>query len=91
MKVYVKERPDGNELVFSTFAEFQVLWRQRFIDENDLVRREGSTRWIRAGDLPELRAVRLNERRANLQWMQWVAIGATLITFVLALLFQRSL
>lgn len=90
MKVYVKERPDGPELMFGTFSEFHVMWKHSFIDDNDLVRREGSARWIRAGDLPELHAVRQREK-SDVRWMQWVAIGASVVTLVIALLFKSSL
>lgn len=90
MKVHVKERADGMELTFPSFAEFQTLWMRKFISDDDLVRREGSTRWIRAGDLPELRTMK-DMARGNVQWGVWLTVGVTAFTLIVALIFQRSL
>jgi hypothetical protein len=56
MKVYV--RHGGGELMFPSFKDFQTMYRLKFVAPDDLVRRETSERWVRAGDLPELRNLR---------------------------------
>lgn len=61
MKIYVRHG-DG-ELMFPSFREFLSMYKAKFIAPDDLVRREFSDRWIRAGDMPELRSMHLYRRQ----------------------------
>jgi hypothetical protein len=83
MKVYVRHG-DG-ELMFPSFKEFQAMYRLKFIAPDDLVRRETSERWLRAGDLPELRGV-VEAGRMGRQFtlLMWLLVGF----FALVILFQ---
>jgi len=63
MKFYVQH--GGKELVFPSFRDFQSMYRLKFVGPDDLVRRENSERWVRAGDLPELRTIHLYERQGG--------------------------
>lgn len=72
MKIYVRHG-DG-ELMFPSFREFLSMYNAKFIAPDDLVRREFSDRWIRAGDMPELRAMHLYQRQDNRRFMRLVMI-----------------
>lgn len=76
MKIYVRHA-DG-ELVFPSFRDFQNMYRLRFVSPDDLVRRETSQRWMRAGDLPELRTLHLYDRSPRARKIQaalWLMVG----------------
>ncbi|HUB05696.1 MAG TPA: DUF4339 domain-containing protein [Myxococcales bacterium] len=47
---------DDKQLTFGSLAELRALYAQGFVAADDLVRPEGSERWIRAGQMPVLRA-----------------------------------
>lgn len=88
MKIHV--RHGDRELVFPSFRDFQNLYRHGFILPDDPVRRETSNRWIRACELPELRAIHLYDRsapRRAFATVMWVmlavfAVGVTLQLFL---------
>lgn len=82
MKIYV--RHDDNELMFPSFREFVSMYRIRFISPDDLVRREFSDRWIRAGDMPELRAMHVYHQQDNRKFRRLLVI---LFLFFVALIF----
>jgi hypothetical protein len=76
MKVFV--RHEGRELVFPSFQDFQSMYRLKFVSPDDLVRRETSGRWLRAGDLPELRSLHLYDRggrRRAVTQAFWLMLG----------------
>lgn len=76
MKIYV--RHEEGELVFPSFMDFQNMYRLRFVSPDDMVRRETSDRWIRAGDLPELRAMHLYGRSGRVRHIttaMWLLVG----------------
>ena len=76
MKIHVRHG-DG-ELVFPSFRDFQNMYRLKFVSPDDLVRRETSDRWIRARDLPELRALHLYDRSAPARHLVtglWLLLG----------------
>lgn len=87
MRVYVRHG-DG-ELMFPSFKEFQAMYRLKFIAPDDLVRRETSERWSRAGDLPELRGVaeagRIGRQFTFAVWLM-VGLFALVIIFRLFML-----
>lgn len=92
-KIHVKT-PEG-ELTFQTWAEFQTMWKHKFIGPDDLVRRgDTSAKWTRAGDLPELRgmAVRDNkdDRRLFLITLAFLVFGLAIVLALRAVLLAKS-
>jgi len=81
MKVYV--RHGGGELTFPSFRDFQSMYRLRFVSPDDLVRRETSSRWVRAADLPELRVLELGRRGRGRGTLRLLLL-ALLLAFVTA-------
>jgi hypothetical protein len=81
---YVIRNPDGEELVCPSLADLHALYTQGFLGDEDLVRPEGSHRWIPAGSMPALRGVR--ERRADPRKMALVLAAALVLAVALALL-----
>lgn len=77
MKIYV--RSEGGELEFPSFKDFQNMYRLNFISPDDMVRRETSDRWMRAGDLPELRSMMLydrpSKRARRITTAVWLIVG----------------
>lgn len=59
MKITV--RHEGRDLEFPSFRDFAAMYQAHFVGPDDLVRREGSERWVKAGEMPELRALYLYE------------------------------
>jgi hypothetical protein len=74
----------GEELVCPTLADLHALYAQGFLDEDDLVRAEGSKRWVRVSALPALRGVQ--ERRASPRKVSLVVAAALALGAALALL-----
>lgn len=87
MKITV--RHEGHELVFPSFRDFAAMYQMKFVGPEDLVRREGSERWIKAGDMPELRAIYLyeTERRRTARLFTG-AVWLMLAFFACAILVQ---
>jgi hypothetical protein len=81
---YVIKSPDGDELVCPSLADLHALYAQGFLSDEDMVRPEGSHRWVRAGAMPALRGVR--ERRADPRKMALVLAAALLLVVALAVL-----
>lgn len=88
MKIYVRHG-DGQseaELMFPSFRDFQAMYRLKFVGPEDLVRRENSSRWVRARDLPELRALQIYERSKVASAFRWLLalmlLGAALVIFL---------
>lgn len=75
---------EGQELVCPSLADLHALYSQGFLSDDDLVRMEGSQRWVRAGAMPALRGVR--ERRRDPRKMALVLAAALVLTLALALL-----
>jgi len=53
----------GDELTVPSLSVLHDLYEHGFLADDDLVRSETSTRWVRAGSLPALHGIR--ERRAD--------------------------
>lgn len=47
----------GEELVVPDGSHVVMLFRQKFLDADDQIRKEGSDRWRRLGDIPEYAAM----------------------------------
>jgi len=69
MKLQVRHA--GGELTVGSHKEFLLLWQRGVIAADDLVRRDGQERWVPAGELPWIRAMRLDARHDNrrLLWL----------------------
>lgn len=81
---YVIKNAQGQELVCPSLADLLSLYAQGFVSDDDMVRSETSTRWVRAGDMPALRgsrAIRANPQRFLLILIALtaLAIGAGLL------------
>ena len=61
MRYHVRNQ-QGEELVVPSLADLHDLYVHGFIDDADLVRSDGSERWILAGRMPALAGVRLRRR-----------------------------
>jgi len=81
---YVIRNPDGEELVCPSLADLHALYTQGFLGDEDLVRAEGSLRWVPAGSMPALRGVR--ERKADPRKMALVLAASLVLALALALL-----
>ena len=81
---YVIKGREGQELVCPSLADLHALYSQGFLSDEDLVRMEGSQRWVPAGSMPALHGVR--ERRSDLRNSVLVLAAALLLAFALALL-----
>jgi len=58
-------RHAGGELTVGSQKEFLKLYQSGIIAADDLVRREGQTRWIPAGQLPGISSMREQGRKDN--------------------------
>jgi hypothetical protein len=74
----------GEELVVPTLAALHDLYRHGFLGDDDLVRAETATRWVRAGVLPALHGVR--ERRRDPRTFLVLVVAAAALVGGLALL-----
>jgi hypothetical protein len=70
-----------------TYAELRVLYRRQFISDDDEIRRAGSDRWVRAGDMPDLKMVKARPYFEGFEF-PWLVIAVTVGTLILVLLFQ---
>jgi hypothetical protein len=81
---YVVRDQAGRELTVPSLGDLASLYRQGFLGPDDLVRRETSQRWTRAGDLPGLGEAR--GRRRDLRWILPVLFAAVALVAAVALL-----
>ena len=58
-------RHAGGELTIGSQKEFLKLYRTGIIAADDLVRREGQTRWVPAGQLPGISSMREQGQKDN--------------------------
>jgi hypothetical protein len=74
-------RHAGGELTVESQKEFLKLYRIGLIANDDLVRREGQTRWVPAGDLPWISSMREQGKNDNRR-----LFSITIVMMVLGLL-----
>jgi hypothetical protein len=74
----------GEELVVPSLSVLHDLYSHGFLADDDLVRSETSSRWVRAGALPALHGVR--ERRADPRKVALLALAAAAAVAGIALL-----
>jgi hypothetical protein len=83
MRYHVRNA-DGEELVVPTLRDLHDLYVHGFVGDDDLVRAETATRWVRAGAMPALHGVR--EKRADPRRVAALLVAAMLVTVGIALL-----
>ncbi len=83
MRYHVRNA-QGEELLVPSLAVLHDLYTHGFLGDDDLVRAETSSRWIRAGSLPALHGVR--ERRADPRKVALLVVAATALAAGIALL-----
>ncbi len=74
----------GEELVVPSLSVLHDLYDHGFRGDDDLVRSETSTRWVRAGSLPALHGVRV--RRRDPRTLLLLVLAAIALVAGLALL-----
>lgn len=84
MPRYVIRSSQGQELLCPSLADLHALYSQGFLSDDDMVRMEGSQRWVPAGSMPALRGVR--ERKTDLRKAALVLAAAVVLTLAMALL-----
>ncbi len=84
---YLVRDPAGRELVVPTQRDLHDLYAHGFLGDDDLVRGETSSRWVRAGAMPALHGVR--EKRADPRRMLLVLAAAIALAAGIALLLLR--
>jgi hypothetical protein len=88
MRYFVRD-VGGRELVVPTLRDLHDLYAHGFLSDEDLVRGETSTRWVRAGAMLALRGVR--EKRADPKRMLLLLGAAVALALGIALLFRSRL
>jgi hypothetical protein len=81
-------RHAGGELTVGSQKEFLKLYRIGIIGADDLVRREGQTCWVPAGQLPGIRSMREDTRKDNRRLLYLTL--AMMVFGLLAALFIQS-
>ncbi len=81
---YVIRDQEGQELVCPSLADLHALYSQGFLSDDDLVRMEGSQRWVPAGTMPALHGVR--EGKTDPRKAAILLAAAIVLTLALALL-----
>ena len=81
---YVIKNREGEELLCPSLADLHALYSQGFLADDDLVRMEGSQRWVPAGSMPALHGAR--ERRTDARKTTLILTAAMLLAVALALL-----
>jgi hypothetical protein len=76
----------GEELVVPSLAVLHDLYDHGFLSDDDLVRAENATRWIRAGALPALHGVR--ERKQDVRAVVALLFAAIALVAAIALLLR---
>jgi hypothetical protein len=77
----------GEELVVPSLRDLHHLYVHGFVADDDLVRSDGATRWVRAGALPALHGVR--ETRRDPRKMALLLAAAIALTAAFALVLGR--
>lgn len=82
---YIVKNEDG-ELIVPTYKELRTLYKARFINDDDQVRKEDSDRWVRAGSMKDL--VILKPKKWHGNEVVWMYVG--ICVFTLALIFAMG-
>jgi hypothetical protein len=84
---YVVRNAEGQELEIRSLADLHALYDGGFLGDDDLVRAETSTRWVRVGAMPALQGVR--DRRADPRKAALLLAAALALAAGLAVLLAR--
>ena len=76
MKLQVKQARGAGELTVQSQKEFLQLWNRGFITADDLVLR--GDRWVRAGELPWIHGMQVQNRRDSRQ-LFWITLAMMLL------------
>lgn len=85
MRFHIRNQ-DG-ELEVGSLAELRTLYLRQFVSDDDEVRREGSERWVKAGQMPDLRSAKPRPLVHGNEF-GWLAIAIAVGTLVLVLVMQ---
>lgn len=80
---YLVRNEKGEELVVPSLRELHDLYVHGFLGDDDLVRAESATRWVRAGAMPALHGVRTS--RADPRKIALLAAAAAVVAAIIAL------
>src|SRR5256885_1887597 len=80
-------RHAGGELTVGSQKEFLKLYRTGIIAADDLVRREGQTRWVPAGQLPGISSMHEQGRKDNRR-LFFITLAMMVLGLVAALWIQ---
>lgn len=83
---YRVRNSEGQELLVPSLAVLHDLYEHGFLADDDLVRSETSSRWVRAGSMPALHGVR--ERRADPRTIALFVAAAVALAAGVAFLFR---
>jgi len=83
---YRVRNAQGEELVVPSLSVLHDLYEHGFLADDDLVRSETSSRWVRAGALPALHGVR--ERRTDPRKLALLIAAAAALVAGLAFLLR---
>jgi len=75
---------EGRQLSVPSLGDLAMLHRSGFLSDDDLVRQERGTRWVRAGDMPALSARR--ERRGDRRWVWLILLLGALLAGAVAII-----
>jgi hypothetical protein len=78
-------RSEHGELKVQSYAELRTLYQRQFISDEDEVRKEGSDRWVKAGKMPDLRAIRPRPFFDGFEFA-WLVIAISIATLIVLLL-----
>jgi len=81
---YLVKDQDGRELTVPSLGDLAALHASGFLSDDDLVRQERATRWVRAGDMPALS--RRRARHQDRRWVWLVLLLAALLVGALAII-----
>jgi hypothetical protein len=84
---YLVRDGSGNELTVPSLSTLHALYEQGFLGDDDLVRKESSDRWVRAGNLPALHGAR--HRRRDPRIVLAILFAAVALVAAFALLAAR--
>ncbi len=74
----------GEELTVPSLSVLHDLYEHGFLGDDDLVRSETSSRWVRAGSLPALHGIR--ERRADPRTVAVLVAAAVVLAAIVVFL-----
>ncbi len=86
MKFFI--RTERGELTVQSYAELRTLYQRQFLSDEDEVRRDGSDRWTKAGQMPDLRAIRPQRFFDGFEFA-WLAVAICVGTLLMVFLFRR--